>query len=63
MTMMKPLLNRRGLLALSGGTILAAGAIGPGRAWAGPVVARAGDEALTVEFDSALNSRLISNIA
>ena len=62
MTMMKPLLHRRGLLALSGGTILAAGAIGPSRAWAGPVVARAGDQALTVEFDSALNSRLISNL-
>lgn len=58
----RPLLHRRGLLALMSGTVLATGAIG-GRAWAGPAVARAGDGALTVEFDSALNSRLISGLA
>ncbi|WP_299174721.1 glycoside hydrolase family 36 protein [uncultured Brevundimonas sp.] len=56
--MTKPLLHRRGLLALLGGTALATGATGSGRAWAGPIVARAGDDVLTVEFDSALNSRL-----
>ena len=61
--MTRPLLHRRGLLGLLGGTALAAGAIGPRRAWAGPVVARAGDQVLTVEFDSALNSRLISSLA
>ncbi len=44
------------------GTVLAAGAMGAGRAWAGPVVARAGDGAMTVEFDSSLNSRLISSL-
>lgn len=60
--MIKPLLHRRGLLALLGGTVLATGAVGPRRAWAGPVVARAMDQALTIEFDSALNSRLISNL-
>ena len=56
------LVNRRGLLALGGGTILAAGALGQGRAWAAPAVARAGDRALTIEFDTALNSRLISGL-
>ncbi len=44
------------------GTVLAAGAMGAGRAWAGPVVARAGDGVMAVEFDSSLNSRLISNL-
>lgn len=58
----RPLLHRRGLLALMSGTVLATGAIG-GRAWAGPAVARAGDGALTVEFDSALKTRLISGLA
>ena len=57
------LVSRRRLLALSGGTILAAGALSPARAWASAVVARIGDSALTLEFDSALNSRLISNLA
>lgn len=61
--MTKPLLHRRGLLALLGGTVLATGATGAGRAWAGPAVARVGDDVLTVEFDSALNSRLISGLA
>ena len=58
----RPLLHRRGLLALMGGTVLATGAIGS-RAWAGPVVARVGDDVLTIEFDSALNSRLISGLS
>lgn len=59
----RPLLDRRRLLVLMGGTVLATGATGAGRAWAGPTVASVGDEALTVEFDSALNSRLISRLA
>lgn len=58
----RPLLHRRGLLALMSGTVLASGALG-GRAWAGPAVASVGDDALTVEFDSALNSRLVSGLA
>lgn len=58
----RPLLHRRDLLALMGGTVLATGAIG-GSAWAGPAVASVGDDALTIEFDSALNSRLISGLA
>lgn len=60
--MTKPLLHRRGLLGLLGGTVLATGAVGPRRAWAGPVVASAGDRVLTVEFDAALNSRLIARL-
>jgi alpha-galactosidase len=55
--------NRRGLLALFGGTVLATGALGAGRAWAAAAVARAGDSVLTLEFDAALNSRLISSLA
>lgn len=58
----RPLLHRRGLLSLMGGTVLATGAMGAGRAWAGPAVARAGDDNLTIEFDSSLNSRLISRL-
>ena len=58
----RPLLHRRGLLALMSGTVLATGAIG-GRAWAAPAVASVGDDALTIEFDSALKSRLISGLA
>lgn len=58
----RPLLDRRRLIALMGGTVLATGAAGTGRAWAGPTVASVGDEALTVEFDSALNSRLVSRL-
>ena len=57
-----PHLQRRGVLALLSGTVLAAGGLSAGCAWAGPVVARAGDGALTVEFDSSLNSRLISSL-
>ena len=56
------LVSRRGVLGLWGGTILAAGVLTPGLAWAGPAVARVGDAALTIEFDSALNSRLISSL-
>lgn len=59
----KPLVNRRGMLALFGGTILAAGALSSSRAWAAAPVARAGDRVLTIEFDAALNSRLISSLA
>lgn len=59
----KPLVNRRGLLALFGGTVLATGALGASRAWAAAPVARAGDSVLTLEFDAALNSRLISSLA
>lgn len=60
----KPLVNRRGLLSLFGGTVLATGALGATRAWAAaPAVARVGDSALTIEFDAALNSRLISSLA
>ncbi|MDR7117233.1 alpha-galactosidase [Caulobacter sp. BE254] len=59
----KPLVNRRGLLALFGGTVLATGALGAGRTWAAAAVARAGDSVLTLEFDAALNSRLISSLA
>lgn len=58
----RPLLHRRGLLALMSGTVLATGGIG-GRAWASATVASVGDDALTIEFDSALNSRLISGLA
>lgn len=59
----KPLVNRRGLLALFGGTVLATGALGASRAWAAAAVARAGDSVLTLEFDAALNSRLVSSLA
>ena len=59
----KPLVNRRGLLGLLGGTVLATGALGANRAWAAVSVARVGDSALTLEFDAALNSRLISGLA
>jgi len=59
----RPLLHRRGALALLGGTVLATGAFGSGRAWATPSVARAGDAALAVEFDPNLNSRLISSLS
>ncbi|MBU1383841.1 MAG: alpha-galactosidase [Alphaproteobacteria bacterium] len=54
------LVSRRGLLALGGGSVLATGALGGGRVWAAPAVVRVGDGALTIEFDSALKSRLIS---
>ena len=59
----QPLFHRRGMLALLGGTVLASGALGAGRAWAAPAVAWAGDAALTVEFDTALNSRLVSSLS
>lgn len=58
----KPLVSRRGLLSLLGGTVLAAGALRGDRAWAAVAVARAGDQALTLEFDAALNSRLICGL-
>ncbi|RZJ39747.1 MAG: alpha-galactosidase, partial [Brevundimonas sp.] len=59
----QPLLRRRGVLALLGGTVLATGGLGSGRAFAAAVAARAGDAMLTVEFDTALNSRLVSNLS
>jgi len=58
----KHVVSRRGVLGLWGGTILAAGVLTPGMAWAAPTVARVGDAALTIEFDSALNSRLVSSL-
>ncbi len=58
----KSLVNRRGLLALFGGTVLATGALSAGRAWAAAPVARVGDKVLTIEFDAALNSRLVSSL-
>ena len=58
----KPLVNRRGLLGLFGGTVLATGALGASRARAAAPVARVGDPALTFEFDAALNCRLISSL-
>lgn len=59
----EPHMHRRSLLALFGGTILATGALGASRAWATVPVARAGDKALTVEFDAALNGRLVSALS
>lgn len=59
----KSLMSRRGALALFGGTILGSGALSGGRAWAAAPVARLGDKALTIEFDSALNSRLICGLS
>lgn len=58
----KPLVSRRGLLSLLGGTVLAAGALAGGRARAAVAMARAGDRALTIEFDAGLNSRLICGL-
>ena len=58
----KPLMDRRGVLALFGGTALAACAFS-GRALAAAPVAQAGDAVLTVEFDSSLGSRLISRLS
>lgn len=55
-------LHRRGMLTLLGGTVLASGALSAGSAWAASA-ARVGDAALTVEFDTALNSRLISTLS
>lgn len=59
----KSLVSRRGALALFGGTILASGALARGRAWAAAPVARVGDKVLTIEFDGALNSRLVSGLS
>lgn len=55
----RPHFHRRGLLSLLSGTVLAAGTFGVGRASDGPVAVQAGDGVLTIEFDTALNSRLV----
>lgn len=58
----EPMMHRRGLLTLLGGTVLATGALGAGQVHASVPVAKAGDKALTIEFDAAMNSRLISHL-